>query len=95
MKSGITVIAEERARQINIEGYTKEHDLLHVNGELANFACCYAIYPKTINASLMTLTLKPANWELTLGHNSPEGRIRDLAKAGALIAAEIDRLQGE
>jgi len=95
MKSGIELIAEERERQISKEGWTAQHDDEHEMGELAKAAIAY-----TEGAYL--------NWpfdgpEPKFGLPMPflseiapiviPGRIRDLTKAGALIAAEIDRLQ--
>jgi hypothetical protein len=40
--SGIEMIALERARQIESEGYTAAHDDAHSGGELAMAACAYA-----------------------------------------------------
>lgn len=42
MKSGIEIIAEERKRQIEVEGWTLEHDDEHRCGELSDAAVCYA-----------------------------------------------------
>jgi hypothetical protein len=42
MKTGIELIAEERKRQIEVEGWTAEHDDEHTDGELALAAVCYA-----------------------------------------------------
>lgn len=97
-KSGVVLIAEERNRQINEKLYTSSKDDNLIKGELANAAACYATthynrYSKNFNLE--------AIWDFDKemykpeGDNEPypEGRIRELAKAGALIAAEIDRLQ--
>lgn len=73
-------ISAERWRQINEEGWSPEHDDDHDKGELANAAACYAIGDP--------MGLWP--WELSwfkLGD-----RRRNLVKAGALIIAEIERL---
>ena len=85
MKQGITIIAEESQRQREEKGYTLEsdQDIKHANGELGKFACCYIL-------GYSTTGLNPNKWEL---HFSSDDKIKDLAKAGALIAAEIDRLQ--
>lgn len=108
MKTAIELIAEERQRQIEVEGWTPEHDQYHAGGELANAAACYAlaaswrkIYrpivtdktPPLLGAhTLMSGTMiwpwLPDWWKPT-----PNDRIRELVKAGALIAAEIERLQ--
>jgi len=43
MKTGIELIAYERKRQIEKEGYTKEHDAGHVFGEMAYLGATYAL----------------------------------------------------
>lgn len=99
MKTGIELIAEERQRQIEVEGWTPQHDDEHSKGELANAAAVYAIDPMGGDASSMIKNLWPwdKSWlKISCNENTednPSGRIRDLQKAGALIAAEIDRLQ--
>lgn len=95
--NGTILIQAERNRQINEEGYLMEHDDQHTKGQLANFACCYALDPMGGDASNIISTLKPADWKLKLSCNGNtgdniDGRIRDLVKAGALIVAEIERL---
>lgn len=86
MKTGTELIAEERARQISAEGWTPEHDDKHGMSELAMAAVCYAT-----PAAHRGTTYWP--WSSRWWKPTPENRIRELAKAGALIAAEIDRLQ--
>lgn len=96
MKTGIEIIADERLRQVEKEGWTFEHDDQHDEGELACAAACYAM---TVEARAymdewgndMWLTLWP--FDLQWWKPTPDDRIKELAKAGALIAAEIDRLQ--
>lgn len=96
MKTGIELIAEERQRQIEKEGWTAEHDAEHKEGELANAAAYYAMTEDTIDfidnewGNDMHLHIWP--FELKWLKRTPENRVRELQKAGALIAAEIDRL---
>ncbi|OJV17788.1 MAG: hypothetical protein BGO30_07535 [Bacteroidetes bacterium 41-46] len=92
MKTGIELIAEERQRQIEAEGWTAEHDKEeHAMGELALAASCYAMIPE-----LRPSELPPSHWPWCGSWKpTPSDRIRELQKAGALIAAEIDRLQAE
>lgn len=96
MKTGIELIAEERQRQINEEGWTPEHDAQHTEGELANAAAYYAMTEDLIKfidnewGNDMHLHIWP--FDLEWLKRTPEDRIRELQKAGALIAAEIDRL---
>lgn len=73
------VIAERR-RQINAEGWTPEHDDQHVDGQMAKAAGFYAA-PR-----------HPAFWPWAWSWFKPTTRRRDLVKAGALILAEIERL---
>lgn len=98
MKTGVELIAEERQRQIEVEGWTLEHDSQHTGGELAAVAAAYAFVP-FMNANIRNgdktppYPLWPEDWLAKWWKPSPDDRIRELQKAGALIAAEIDRLQ--
>jgi hypothetical protein len=83
METGIELIAEERQRQIEVEGWTKEHDSGHRNNELIDAAMQY------LGADLISCW----PWGDESYKPSPDNRVRELQKAGALIAAEIDRLQ--
>lgn len=42
MKTGIELIAEERQRQIEVEGWSLHRDSSYTQGELAKAAVCYA-----------------------------------------------------
>ena len=94
--SGVELIAAERRRQIEVEGWTPEHDAQHFSGELTEAAICYA----NLSSALVRWPWKDVNagcqhnwpWSPTWWKPSPVN-IRNLVKAGALIAAEIDRLQ--
>ena len=92
MKTGIELIAEERARQVSKECWTPEHDDKHVDNELARAAACYALPLRSFQYPPVGLErLWPWDWKWW--KPTPDDRIRELSKAGALIAAEIDRLQ--
>jgi len=99
MKTGIEIIAEERQRQINVEGWTAEHDLQHADNELANAGATYAMDSDCRDALMHLaydcelLGIPPTwPWDEKWYKPTPDDRIKELAKAGALIAAEIDRL---
>lgn len=107
MKTGVELIADERRRQIEQEGWSRERDITeHRNGELAAAGACYAMpsnsrgYRNVIetvermgNVCVARIPMKwPVNWHWSWWKPTPN-RIRELVKAGALIAAEIDRLQ--
>lgn len=94
MKTAIGLIAAERARQIENEGYTYEHDDEHGAGELAMAAMCYCMLPLWRPAEMAPLGWPWSNLDSMDGFKpSPDDRIRELVKAGALIVAEIERLQ--
>lgn len=99
---GTALIARERLRQVSQEGWTLEHDDKHSYGELAKAAAVYAIVEQT-NVIRILENLRSFGWpwdrEWFKPFTKPSGffpevdRIGCLVKAGALIAAEIDRLQ--
>ena len=76
----------ERRRQVSAEGWTPEHDDAYHNSELADAAACYAIHAH--NQGFST----PVIWPWSLGWWKQSGARRDLVKAGALILAEIERI---
>ena len=91
MKTGIELIAEERERQITEKGWTAEHDDDNTDYELSQAAAYYCLTDSIIWCNIAY----PSTW--CNAHMKRKGfpfpTIRDLTKAGALIAAEIDRLQ--
>lgn len=93
MTTGADLIAAERQRQIDAEGWTPDHDASHEHDDLAQAAVCYAL-PAVLRefegsqAAPRDWPWGPHYWKPT-----PDDRVRELVKAGALIAAEIDRLQ--
>jgi hypothetical protein len=109
MKKGIELIAEERQRQIEVEGYTAQHDAQHSVYDFANAAESYVEsakllkYSKEIDHSThWHESNEPFYWKEIKDHFpwdkkyfKPTTPLRDLIKAGALIAAAIDRLQME
>lgn len=95
METGVELISQERHRQIHEEGWHPEHDNEHIEGELALAATAYAkesLYADKITEWRPRVPENfPINWNPA--GRFPPSRIRTLVKAGALIAAEIDRLQ--
>jgi len=97
-KSGVQLISEERERQIKIEGWNKHHDAQHDKEELAKAAVCYAT-PERLRVKFKNGKPKMFPWAIHWWKPTSFSskryeltRIRELEKAGALIAAEIDRL---
>lgn len=77
-------IGAERLRQRRKEGWTDEHDDKHNCNELADAAACYALgQPSQMIEQL---------WPWTQEWWKPTTKRRNLIKAGALIIAEIERL---
>lgn len=89
-KSGVDLIAAERIRQIIEEGRTRAHDDQHTRAEMVSAALCYALAytPRSPPGTGIVV-----QWPWDQRWWKPSDRIRNLAKAGALIAAEIDRLE--
>lgn len=128
MTSGIDLIAFERDRQLEDEGYDSNHDDGHSRGALAWAAVCYAapgpVYrhgwtharrDNRVLPGVRVPNVDPSPWPTSIRFDDPwpweaaadkragdlddldpldqcQIRIRELTKAGALIAAEIDRL---
>jgi len=94
---GAAAIVSERYRQINVEGWTAEHDAKWEKGELVKAAMCYCAEPNEAdkhNPGLIDAArYRPGIWwPWPIEWFKPKDRTRNLVRAGALIAAEIDRL---
>jgi len=95
LQDGAQLIAQERQRQIEKAGWTPEHDDEHDPGTLAQAG---AVYASQVAVGLgleiaKDYVLFPQAWPFDMEWYKPSDPIRQLVKAGALIAAEIDRLQ--
>jgi len=93
---GVSLIAVERARQVSAEGWTPAHDDAHRFGEIVTAAACYAVHASHQTRGGSTFDQEDVirsrwPWEPRWWKPSADP-IRNLVKAGALIAAEIDRL---
>jgi hypothetical protein len=86
MKSGSELIRDERLRQITKEGWSAEHDAEHDVMEFVKAAQAYLMIGED-NVTRTTV------WPWDGGFFKPKDDIKDLTRAGALIAAAIDRLQ--
>jgi hypothetical protein len=110
--TGAELIAAERQRQIDKEGWSPKHDDEHQDGELAVAAACYAIAEED-GYVVLSVDRKYVDaddvedcvplyegqdawpWEEEDDKRRKHDRLRRLVIAGALIAAEIDRMQRE
>lgn len=92
--TGVDLIAEERARQMCEEGWSPQHDAEHTLCELVTAALCYATYAshQCLERPVPDVISQRWPWEPSWWKPSDDP-IRNLQKAGALISAEIDRLQ--
>ncbi len=77
-------VLAERQRQISAEGWTPEHDDGYGTEELAFAAACYCTADED--------EAPPSVWPWHISWWKPTTRRRNLVKAGALILAEIERL---
>lgn len=87
-KRGAALIAAERERQMLSEGWTPEHDAEHINGELRDAAIAYLMATDDHADELTGRDIWP--WDESWW--KPKDALSNLVRAGALIAAEIDRL---
>lgn len=97
ISTGAERIAAERQRQISAEGYMPSHDAEHVRGELEAAALVYLTPERDrrwTDRGRGDTNPVPAGWPWHPSYfkSDPDDRVRELVKAGALIAAEIDRL---
>ncbi|NDL70536.1 hypothetical protein [Vreelandella alkaliphila] len=94
-KSPFSAIYEERMRQLSAEGFSREHDDLYNNGELALAASAYAISATPADCMGEDDDLVDTMeyiWPWEPKWLKPSTPRRDLVKAGALILAEIERI---
>ncbi len=93
----LTDVIAERLRQVSEEGWTAEHDDEHKSGEMALAASAYAEHAARFqNAESVGMIYAtkshPSNWPWHRKWWKPKDYRRDLVRAGALIIAEIERL---
>ena len=96
MKTGIELITEERLEQIQKHGRTLEYDAnYNDNGQLIE-AASILLTPNLQHAELEYDPNCPFGWDDDIWEHIIEKSYKDrLIIAGALIAAEIDRLSYE
>lgn len=84
-------VAAERRRQMEVEGWTPEHDDSH-GGDLLTAAVCYAQRRMDEDRFGVFSSYAPAAWPWDASWWKPKDRRRDLIRAAALLVAEIERL---
>lgn len=88
LSTAVQDVLAERNRQITAEGWTPAHDDEHTFGSLASAAGCYAMYTLAYPAGDPHPNWP---WDRAWWKPSQDNR-RNLVKAGALILAEVERL---
>lgn len=95
--TGIELIHDERERQINEEGFNDVHDAQYKGNELLMGAHAYLtidVLAELVGKDITEIG-PPASWPWDIKWWKPKDRKRNLARAGALIAAELDRIIAE
>jgi hypothetical protein len=88
-------VLAERERQQKVEGWTTEHDDEHGWGQMALAAAAYALNGSSdgrVPGDADTPSITERIWPWARSWFKSSGRRRNLVKAGALILAEIERL---
>lgn len=91
-------VLAERQRQVTTEGWSPKHDDQYKNTELAFAASCYAFHAAAASWDLEDNGIPydshpvPKQWPWEPSWWMPTDARRDLVKAGALILAEIERI---
>ncbi len=97
--TGVQAIAGERERQLCVEGFSPACDEQYLEGELARAATAYAqLAAMDLQAgtrSHIASSEPPFFWPWAPEWWKPVDARRDLVRAGALIAAQIDLLDSQ
>lgn len=101
----LELIRDERLRQINEEGWSEKHDAAHTNDEIARAASCYASPEEifiernvevdedcTRGIVFVPKYFEAWPWDKEWDKRHLHDRKKQLIIAGALIVAELDRL---
>ena len=93
--TGFYSLVVERTRQIEAEGFLVYSDKGYKDEELALGAAAYALPESKREYYCNCPKFWPSNWYPHMWKPTPNNRLRELCKAGALIMAEMDRLMNE
>jgi hypothetical protein len=88
-------VLAERNRQIEMEGWTRDHDDEHDTGQLAAAAAAYALEASLLFPDVRTdehQRLIQRIWPWDSQWWKPKDKRRNLVRAAALALAEIERL---
>lgn len=81
VSAAAVLIAAERRRQIEAEGYSIEHDREHGSAPLYRAACCYQFHASRD---------LPEFWPWERAAWKPKGHLSNLIRAGALFLAALE-----
>lgn len=84
--TGYELIEQERKRQIEVEGYDAKHDFQEPLNSIIAAAISYAMCD-------IDMSKAEAWWSWDFKYWKPKDRKRNLVRAGALIAAALDKMQ--
>ncbi|GAB3467445.1 hypothetical protein [Azotobacter salinestris] len=87
-------VLAERRRQIEVEGFSLEHDSQYDLGEFPAAAACYALFAQRQVLGLRKCEPDHA-WPWNLGCWKPGDARSALVKAAALLLAEIERMDSQ
>ena len=93
LSAAVSDVLAERRRQVEVEDFDASHDDMATKGQLATAAACYA-FQAGARGRMFPNDPQPIGiwpWDIAWWKPASDHR-RNLVKAGALILAEIDRL---
>ena len=83
--TAIDLVKKEREKQISKHGYTTVHDRQHSKKAVLYGALAY------LNSVIYSSNVGIEDWPFKEESFKPEGDIKNLVKAAAMIIAEIDK----
>lgn len=86
LENAMLALLDERARQMFEKGFDARHDDAHAKGELARAAAVYALQ------GVMNVEATYYLWPFAREELNPKDQVSNLTRAGALILAELERL---
>ena len=87
----LSLVRDERIRQIQAEGYDSDHDKRYVRQEIARAAATY-ILPEKYRGKCVNDFPFMYPWNRDTWKPTPNNRLRELVKGLALAVAEVERL---
>lgn len=91
--SAMDEIRAERRRQVEVEGWTAEHDDAHEPGDLLRAGVLYYNHAAGFYPLNFREDGAPAGWPWDAKWWKPKDKRRDLVRAGALCLAEKERAE--